>query len=330
MSLRVPPIFIGGRSNPLRSNMNFSKCFKIFGVVSFLVFGLFFTVSSVSADTCHCVGEDEDGSPWERDIEGETECEDGNCVDVCESFVTAEPAEVSLSDDEITCDVAEDEGEVTAVPSTAGSAVGTCRCTASDGDLGAGTTLEVTGYTMSELEGECREGCDSRGLHGARRVDFDHCSNSLAQRSESGDTLCVLESTATPPGETKTETETRAAPVRDCQVVNRDCMARFPSQRHIFFSNAECYCCGECTLDDFTKVFLGAADYLFGILGALALLFFIYGGVTWLTAGGSAERVDKGRKILIGAVVGIAIAVGAWFLIDLLQQAIGVKSDFRL
>jgi hypothetical protein len=294
--------------------------FKIFGVFSFLVLGLFLVVPFASADTCRCVGEEEGAeSIWDRPTD---DCEDDACVEICNDSAAEA---VTVLDERVTCEP-EDAGVGSEPPSVAGSAVGRCRCT---GD-GLGETIEVTGYTMSDLERECREGCESYGLYGERGVEFDHCSNSRAERSEEGERLCVLRSSVTPPGETKAEEETRTAPTRDCEVVNPDCMSRFPSENHIFFSNAECYCCGECSLDDFTNVFLGAADYLFGILGALALLFFIYGGVTWLTAGGSPERVDKGRKILIGAVVGIAICVGAWLLIDLLQQALGVKSQFRL
>ncbi|OGF21666.1 hypothetical protein A2316_01250 [Candidatus Falkowbacteria bacterium RIFOXYB2_FULL_38_15] len=290
--------------------MNFSKYFKIFSVVSFLVFGLFFTTSAVSANTCHCaVGGEDSGIEGEEIVGREwtvflSACEaDGGCEAACAEGAGGE--------------------EITEAECTEDAVANNCICHGTDEDEEVDWIAEGVSCDEGPSE-ECFEPCAEVA---AREIVVSDDNNICV--AAGGDAAGSINPPSESPPE-ETQTETRAAPIRDCQVVNRDCMARFPSQRHIFFSNAECYCCGECTLDDFTNALLGASDYLFGILGALALLFFIYGGVTWLTAGGSPERVDKGRKILIGAVVGIAITIGAWFLIDLLQQALGVKGNFRL
>lgn len=63
--------------------------------------------------------------------------------------------------------------------------------------------------------------------------------------------------------------------------------------------------------------------YLLGISGSLALLAFIYGGGVMLTSFGKADRFKKGRDILVAAVVGLLIAFGAYFIVDLVLQAIG-------
>jgi len=92
--------------------------------------------------------------------------------------------------------------------------------------------------------------------------------------------------------------------------------------------SVECYCCGDCGLNDFVNLFVDAANYLFGIVGALALLFFIYGGVLWLTAGGKAEQIERGKKVLIGAVIGLVIVFGAWLIVQFVMTALGVKPEF--
>lgn len=204
------------------------------------------------------------------------------------------------------------------------------------------TTAVVEGETRGELDRECEGDC----VGGAWEVQDHSCEEGEimgeeacipegeeAIECEAGEVRdgedCVPAPTATPPTEAA-EATTRQAPNRACSAVNQDCMQRFKTERHVFFSSPDCYCCGECGLNDIVNVFINAADYLFGILGALALLFFIYGGITWLTAGGSPERIDKGRRILIGAVVGIAICLGAWLAVDLIQRAVGVKTEFRI
>lgn len=44
-----------------------------------------------------------------------------------------------------------------------------------------------------------------------------------------------------------------------------------------------------------------------GIVGSLALLMFIYGGFVWLTSAGSADKVTKGKNILVWATIGLVV-----------------------
>lgn len=80
--------------------------------------------------------------------------------------------------------------------------------------------------------------------------------------------------------------------------------------------SSECFKEGNCTLSDFLLVFKGLADLMLSVLGAIALLFFIIGGVIWLTSGGSSGQIEKGKKILSGTVIGIIIVLGAWTLVN--------------
>jgi len=49
-----------------------------------------------------------------------------------------------------------------------------------------------------------------------------------------------------------------------------------------------------------------------GLLGIIALLLILYGGFLWMTAGGVPERVEKAKKVLINAVIGLAIILTSW------------------
>ena len=62
--------------------------------------------------------------------------------------------------------------------------------------------------------------------------------------------------------------------------------------------------------------------WLFGLLGAIAVIFFIYGGVTYLTAGGNEEQAKKGKTILIQAIVGILIVLVAFAITTWVQTAL--------
>lgn len=50
-----------------------------------------------------------------------------------------------------------------------------------------------------------------------------------------------------------------------------------------------------------------AVRAMIGIMGALFLAAFIWGGLLWMTAGGDADRVGKGKKTLINAVIGLLV-----------------------
>lgn len=61
-----------------------------------------------------------------------------------------------------------------------------------------------------------------------------------------------------------------------------------------------------------------------GIVGALALAMFIYGGFTWLTSGGSTDKIKKGKDVLMWATIGLVVIFASYTLVDFLLQAFGV------
>ncbi len=57
------------------------------------------------------------------------------------------------------------------------------------------------------------------------------------------------------------------------------------------------------------------------VIGSIALLMFIYGGLLWMTSGGKPEQVKKGKDILIWAVLGIVLIVSAYVVVNALMNA---------
>lgn len=53
---------------------------------------------------------------------------------------------------------------------------------------------------------------------------------------------------------------------------------------------------------------------IMGIVGSLALLMFVYGGLTWMTSSGSQDKVKKGKDILLWSAVGLIVIFGAYAL----------------
>ncbi|MDD2680993.1 MAG: pilin [Patescibacteria group bacterium] len=60
-----------------------------------------------------------------------------------------------------------------------------------------------------------------------------------------------------------------------------------------------------------------------GIVGSLALVMFVYGGLIWMTSSGSAEQVKKGRDILIWAAIGLVVIFSAYGLVRFVIIGVG-------
>ena len=89
--------------------------------------------------------------------------------------------------------------------------------------------------------------------------------------------------------------------------------------------------CGDYELNDFVRVGINASQWILGIVGSLALLMFIYGGVMMITAGvstraegGKDKRVNIGKDAIENAVVGLVIVFTAYIIIGFVFKATGV------
>lgn len=59
-----------------------------------------------------------------------------------------------------------------------------------------------------------------------------------------------------------------------------------------------------------------------GVIGAVALALFVYGGFMWMTAAGNTSRVQKGREILIWATVGLVVIFTSYAVLNFVLDAI--------
>ncbi|MFA5047932.1 MAG: hypothetical protein WC516_02720 [Patescibacteria group bacterium] len=72
-------------------------------------------------------------------------------------------------------------------------------------------------------------------------------------------------------------------------------------------------------------VIANVVNILLGLLGVIAVLLILYGGFIWMTAAGDPGKVEKAKKILIGAIIGLVIILSAFaiaqFVISMFKQA---------
>lgn len=69
---------------------------------------------------------------------------------------------------------------------------------------------------------------------------------------------------------------------------------------------------------------------LLGLLGIFFLLLMIYGGFLWMTDMGNSDKVEKARKIITAAIIGLIIVAMSYaisfFVIDAISKGILAKT----
>lgn len=55
---------------------------------------------------------------------------------------------------------------------------------------------------------------------------------------------------------------------------------------------------------------------VFGIVGSVALLMFVYGGFMWMLAAGNSDRVEKGKNIIVWATLGLVVIFTSYAIVN--------------
>jgi hypothetical protein len=69
-------------------------------------------------------------------------------------------------------------------------------------------------------------------------------------------------------------------------------------------------------------ILLSIARVVVYIVGALAVLFLVYGGVMYLTAGGDDGKVKSARAIITNAIIGLVIAIVAFSIVTIVTNLV--------
>jgi len=71
------------------------------------------------------------------------------------------------------------------------------------------------------------------------------------------------------------------------------------------------------------RLALNIVDIALTIVGYIAFFFILYGGFLFLTGGNNPSQVEKARKTILNAVVGLVISFGAVAIINLIFGILG-------
>lgn len=79
----------------------------------------------------------------------------------------------------------------------------------------------------------------------------------------------------------------------------------------------------------FEAYFITLWQALISVGGLLVLVYFLWGGIEWISAGGDSGKVQKARDRITQAIIGLVVLVGAFAIITWISQ-IFFGDDFNI
>ncbi|MDD3284177.1 MAG: pilin [Patescibacteria group bacterium] len=92
----------------------------------------------------------------------------------------------------------------------------------------------------------------------------------------------------------------------------------------------ECMNNGNCSVNDILNVVINITKFLTGIIGSIALLFFIISGVMMIFSGGSEEKVTKAKTMMTQTVIGLFIFLGAFMIVSFIQNSLDIGNQYKI
>ncbi len=74
--------------------------------------------------------------------------------------------------------------------------------------------------------------------------------------------------------------------------------------------------CDNSTGDRMSSVIVNILNGIIGAAGLVAVIFIIIGGINYMTSAGDSSKVEKGKKTIIYAAIGLAICALAFAIVN--------------
>lgn len=79
------------------------------------------------------------------------------------------------------------------------------------------------------------------------------------------------------------------------------------------------------TLQGFECIFANILRIIIPLAGIAAFVILLLGGFQYITSGGDPKQTQKAQSMITGAIIGIAVTVGIWFLFQFLNAVTGLN-----
>lgn len=84
----------------------------------------------------------------------------------------------------------------------------------------------------------------------------------------------------------------------------------------------------DCTLCHFLLLIKNIVVLVTEIAFAIAALFFVVGGISFLISGGSPEKIERAKKTITSAVIGMVIVLTSYLIVVSIIVSLGGKEAY--
>lgn len=74
-----------------------------------------------------------------------------------------------------------------------------------------------------------------------------------------------------------------------------------------------------------SSIIANAVTIMIIITAILSLIFLIYGGIMWITSGGDKSKISAARSRLTFAIIGLVVALGSFFIVNVIGYIFNIK-----
>lgn len=90
----------------------------------------------------------------------------------------------------------------------------------------------------------------------------------------------------------------------------------------LFGGNVTCIDTGNCSVEDMVSVAIIITQYMLGIIGSIALLFFIISGIKMLLSQGNQSKISEAKQMMAQTIIGIIVFLSAYLIVDFVQKTL--------
>jgi len=85
---------------------------------------------------------------------------------------------------------------------------------------------------------------------------------------------------------------------------------------------------GNYTIASFETMIIFVGKAILGLSGTFALVMFVWGGIQMITAAGRSKAFESGRDTVVNALIGLAIILCSYLIINFVLNIVGVKQSW--
>ena len=63
----------------------------------------------------------------------------------------------------------------------------------------------------------------------------------------------------------------------------------------------------------------------FVLAGLISFVLLIFGGFSVIVAGGDSKRLEQGKGAIVGAIIGLVVVMGSFWIVQIVELVTGVK-----